>query len=604
MVLYGWHGICLGHAGGGGPMPQTPSTEAMLKQADEFLQQGNHEEANKVCNELLKLNHSHDASGCHDMHLAFGEILIRCGSLTKAAEQFKSALVVRPNSWRAHIQLGYVWFTCEQYKDAITEYERAVSIVEGGDRSNIPPRALPFIHFSWGNALVRQGLYEEALQHYTVAIEIPSDYHTYALQNKAECLFIQGKYREAWEIWQTVAEAYAKALTDKQDADYYYYYGNLLYEMFGDRRAEDLLKSGLKKNMNHAGIHQTLVNLYRERAENDIGQRAAYRWSALHHYKQAKTELEIHKQDDPYLLLRLADLCLSMEEYDQADAYLSEAIRKGQDTERVHTALGVLFTRRGNWTEAKNHFELASHRNPADLKIRSNLAEVLLKMGDRERAESEFRSILTSAPGHLESRVGLGEVYKEMGDADNDEDKYAAALHHFSKALDTAARKEGSKRFHRRELAAIHYSMGYIRAKLYGISIRTRHRSILRQAARDFRNALEDHSKDYKAERSLQQVKEELNQRALYRGSEGLGSVLVTALALLVFALVQAGFFLGMNGVSISVGYYVLLTFGSLLFMIAGLTLPQLLKLKVGTVELEKRSVEQVDTQISFSLEK
>src|SRR4029450_10703023 len=104
----------------------------------------------------------------------------------------------------------------------------------------------------------------------------------------------------------------------------------------------------------------------------------------------------------------------------------------------------------------KNHFELASHRNPTDLKIRSNLAEVLLKMGDRERAESEFRSILTNAPGHLESRVGLGEVYKEMGDADNDEDKYAAALQHFSKALDTAARREGSKRFRRRELAAIH----------------------------------------------------------------------------------------------------------------------------------------------------
>jgi hypothetical protein len=38
---------------------------------------------------------------------------------------------------------------------------------------------------------------------------------------------------------------------------------------------------------------------------------------------------------------------------------------------------------------------------------------------------------------------------------------------------------------------------------------------------------------------------------------------------------------------------YSLLTFGSLLFMVAGLYLPQLLKLKVGGIELEKSSLDQ-----------
>ena len=43
-------------------------------------------------------------------------------------------------------------------------------------------------------------------------------------------------------------------------------------------------------------------------------------------------------------------------------------------------------------------------------------------------------------------------------------------------------------------------------------------------------------------------------------------------------------------------GYYALLTFGSLLFMVVGLYLPQILKLRVAGIELEKSSVDQAST--------
>src|SRR6185295_5909551 len=43
-------------------------------------------------------------------------------------------------------------------------------------------------------------------------------------------------------------------------------------------------------------------------------------------------------------------------------------------------------------------------------------------------------------------------------------------------------------------------------------------------------------------------------------------------------------------------GYYGLLTFGSLLFMVVGLYLPQILKLRVAGIELEKSSVDQAAT--------
>ena len=47
-----------------------------------------------------------------------------------------------------------------------------------------------------------------------------------------------------------------------------------------------------------------------------------------------------------------------------------------------------------------------------------------------------------------------------------------------------------------------------------------------------------------------------------------------------------------------------MLALGSLVFMIAGLYLPQLLKLKVGGIQLEKSSAESVTTPVTIGVEK
>lgn len=51
-------------------------------------------------------------------------------------------------------------------------------------------------------------------------------------------------------------------------------------------------------------------------------------------------------------------------------------------------------------------------------------------------------------------------------------------------------------------------------------------------------------------------------------------------------------------------GYYALLTFGSLLFMVVGLYLPQILKLRVAGIELEKSSVDQASTGGTLGISK
>ena len=54
----------------------------------------------------------------------------------------------------------------------------------------------------------------------------------------------------------------------------------------------------------------------------------------------------------------------------------------------------------------------------------------------------------------------------------------------------------------------------------------------------------------------------------------------------------------------IEIASYLLLTFGSFLFMITGLYLPQIIKLKVGALEIEKSSVDQIKSIETLGISK
>jgi hypothetical protein len=54
----------------------------------------------------------------------------------------------------------------------------------------------------------------------------------------------------------------------------------------------------------------------------------------------------------------------------------------------------------------------------------------------------------------------------------------------------------------------------------------------------------------------------------------------------------------------IEMGYYALLTFGALIFIIASAFLPQLTRLKLAGLELEKSTTERVETVRSIGIDK
>jgi tetratricopeptide (TPR) repeat protein len=312
----------------------------------------------------------------------------------------------------------------------------------------------------------------------------------------------------------------------------------------------------------------------------------------------------VEKGKQPLPLLQLGELHLAMEQYPAAEELLKMALELDPGSASVWVDLGVLCTRKDEVKSAIEYFENAMQRDPYDFTIRSNLATSYRKMNFTERAEVEYKRILNVARNHVESHIGLGEVYSLFGDG-GDADMYDLAISHFSDAIHMAEGRIGSKRLTKKELAAAYYSRGYARVKLYESGTLTKAEGVLGQARKDFGLCFKNDPEHHKAYRAKEKLAKRLGYLSPQRLADRLGPLLIMILSLTVFVFTQTSFFIQEPIGSLKEpGYYALLTFGALIFMVAGLYLPQTLKLKVAGIQLEKSAVEQISTSSTLGISK
>jgi hypothetical protein len=138
--------------------------------------------------------------------------------------------------------------------------------------------------------------------------------------------------------------------------------------------------------------------------------------------------------------------------------------------------------------------------------------------------------------------------------------------------------------------------MGYARAKLAEASGPLPNVGLLRNARKDFRECRRLDPDHHKAGRALERLDKLIPTRPQSVLEHG-GRLLVAFLCVIVFGLVVGSVFFGWPADDLDAGVDTsVLVFGSLLFLMAGLYLPQVLKLKVAGIELEKSAPEQVTT--------
>jgi len=312
----------------------------------------------------------------------------------------------------------------------------------------------------------------------------------------------------------------------------------------------------------------------------------------------------------------MGTLYVTMEEEEGAKPYLEEALTLDPELMGAYANLGIIHARKDDHEKAAAYFSEALRRDPDNSNLRNYIAETYLRLDLPDRAEEEYRSVLQVAPCNILAHVGLGQTLSALGDK-GDTDAYTQAIFHLSEAISLAQsmragapqQRKGSMRLTGKQLASVFYARGYARVRAYEaraeetvFTLRGDER-LLRGAADDFKQATALNPEHYRAKRAVQRIEQRRKSLSPHTLAERRAPQVFVPLSLAMLALIQTSYFFGWPADSISDANYVLLTFGLLMFVAAGFYLPQLLKLKVGAVELEKKgSFEQLTTLMPLNI--
>jgi tetratricopeptide (TPR) repeat protein len=523
-------------------------------------------------------------------------------------------------------QIGYLAAEREDYSTAIAVFRSAAETAPTG-------RSAAVKQFELGSGLLECRRYEEAEGAFRRAREHNPEYVA-AYFNEGHVLWSRGRYAEGRRAWRDARKALERAearLPEYSWPEILFVFGEMLFEAESDfRSAEEFLTRALDVDGENIDALITLIEVRLERTRNakvavDAGRRrgkgaaeeiepdeaAKAYWSAREAYarcEQALTRL-LDRGARSDLTLKLARLHVAMEEYSRAENVLESLVGSPARRSELYGQLGLVYNHQKRFRRAVRAFEEALRGDPDSVTTKTNLAEAYRKSGSLDAAEEQYRAVLRMAPGHVEAQIGLAELHIARADESQVTDDYEQGVSCFTAAMALVNSDRGSKAMKRgkdvlrpKEFAASLYSCGYARVKQYETSGPLADAGLLRDALKDFRACLGADPSQHKAERAIEEIQEQIGRFKPQWIEERLGPITVALLAVVIFALTQSSFFFSWPLEGLAAAFYIPVTLGALLFIVAGLFLPRILRLKVGGIELEKTAVSQVSAPSSLGI--
>lgn len=525
--------------------------------------------------------------------LCWGVDTSNSDKLEEAIDKFKICIeVVEHDNIITNILAYYNWgstlIELERHGDAIEKFESCLKI----DDKYIGA------FFKWGNALIELGRYEGAIERFEKCKMIDIDYVD-AYHNIAYILNIQGRYKEANLELENAYIAYEhkkQEAKDTKDVEFFSSFGSLLCCSLDKMEyAEETYKEGLTFDPDNIDILIGIFHLYIVRGEED----EAYYWKAKDIYKKAETIL-LKLPESTDNLIKLGYLYQEMEEYGKAENVLLKGLRKDTKSATLFSDLGDIYLYKENFDKAIQYFKDAEIRDPDNLDIKSKLAESYLKNKLLEKAEIEYNKILNITTFHVASSIGLGEVYLAMGENSDDEYMYDRAISCFTDTIKTA-KSENASNIHyiykEKELANAYYLRGYAKVKLNN----------LHGAKKDFIKCLEYDSDNHKARHHKEKIEKFINPFSHQILMEKIGPGIIFISSIIVLIINQFIYiyqFFDRTKYYIDIVYYTTITFVTLIFVIIGIYLPQILKLKIAGIEIEKGITNQITTHKMFDIKR
>jgi protein O-mannosyl-transferase len=275
---------------------------------------------------------------------------------------WKDSVKKDPYNPIAHNNLGLAFYKIGKYDEAVRHYSEAL---------NIKPD-FSGAHNNLGNALTNQGKTTEAIAHYKQALKINPAYIK-AHINLGNVLKEEGNYNEAIYHYSEVL----KAVPDF--ADIHSYMGNVRYRQRQTAEAISHYSMAIEFNPEYAEAHNNLANVLLEQKD--------YK-KAIRHYKAA---LEVDPTN-PLYLNNMGSALSESGRFSEAVRYFSEALKIDPDSAEVHKNLGMALYHQKNYDKAASHFSEALRLQPDYQTARENL-NAARKMSSRIGASAK-RTVL------------------------------------------------------------------------------------------------------------------------------------------------------------------------------------------------------------------
>ncbi|MFE7630124.1 tetratricopeptide repeat protein [Kocuria sp. NPDC057446] len=475
--------------------------------------------------------------------------------------------------------------------------------------------------FAWGNALSDEGRYVEALAQYRACPRRENDQiYVHCRHNAAWVLEKQFKYGEARGEWAQVLQLHEVVgrqhdlgvfdyMYDLSASETYAYMGVIASDLQKFDLGATYIQRSLEYDPNNLVALCASAVVFKEMRDRDHMERPDGYWrshGAMRRAQEVLRERVSHAPGSAIAIkdqIAVAETLLTLGDNDAAEQWLNRVAPYAKNDITFEQNMGVLRASQQRFDEAASRFRRAIALEPENLRARSNLAECLLHLGDRAEAESCYKKNMALSTRNVETLIGLGETYAAMGDAGEDpEVNYTRAIDFFGRGMDASETRQGSKILGRSEKSALLYSRGYAYAKLFDGMDATPDNAYMHLALKDFKKSCDIDRERDKARLAAERIEERLKRMEADRIARKGGPLLIGVLAFAIFVLAQLCFFWGDPFPELQPAYHGTLTFGSLVFLIASLYLPSLLRLKLAGVELEKRPVEQIGTSMPLGI--
>ena len=253
-------------------------------------------------------------------------------------------------------------------------------------------------------------------------------------------LMRQGKFEEALKyLSNSVKNAPELAGGHEQ-------YGLALASVGRLDEAEESLQTALKLDPNNKTVHLKLTRLQTMQGNDEESKKTRDRmfelnphWQQLQEAKKLQVEgkhdeaRQTVKQilredpDDVNALTSMAGICLALDVFNDAEAFLRKAVELAPDFAVAWSALSVSLKEQGHFEEAVEALEKAMSLEPENAEWYSSLGNLLLAWGKEERALVAFDKALSIRPDSASALLSKGHVLKTMGDLDDAIGAYRAS---------------------------------------------------------------------------------------------------------------------------------------------------------------------------------